>query len=76
MPSWFTLVVGVETAVFVLVVGGCFLSGIYEGLMSDVRKKDDWKHSTLVVVKRVVPPYDTRVVTLNELRDMQEDEEW
>ena len=35
MPSWLAIIVAIETAAFILVVGGCFLAGIYEGLTKD-----------------------------------------
>ena len=35
MPSWLAIIVAIETAAFILVVGGCFLAGIYEGITKD-----------------------------------------
>ena len=37
MPSWLAIIVAIETVAFILVVGGCFLAGIYEGLTKDER---------------------------------------
>lgn len=38
MPDWLVLLVGVETLVFVVVVGSCLIAGIYEGLVVDSRE--------------------------------------
>lgn len=35
MPSWMTIVAIAETAAFVVIVGGCFIAGIYRGLTKD-----------------------------------------